>query len=65
MAAGADPKIENNDYEDDDENEEEKDKDEMDTTDEHVHGRTAEAFAMDNNKVPGVWGSGLSLFDVH
>ncbi|XP_033756865.1 nuclear factor NF-kappa-B p105 subunit-like [Pecten maximus] len=54
MAAGADPKIENMDYEDEsseNENEDEKDKDEMIRKDKCQRGRTAEDFAMDNDKI--------------
>ncbi|XP_069124904.1 nuclear factor NF-kappa-B p105 subunit-like isoform X1 [Argopecten irradians] len=54
MAAGADPKIENTDYEDEgseNENEDEKDRDEMVTNEKYHRGRTAEDFAMDNEKI--------------
>nr|AKC01669.1 NF-kB [Mizuhopecten yessoensis] len=54
MAAGADPKIENMDYDEEgseNENEDEKDKDEMVTKDKCPRGRTAEDFAMDNDKI--------------
>ncbi|XP_060071732.1 nuclear factor NF-kappa-B p105 subunit-like isoform X2 [Ylistrum balloti] len=54
MAAGADPKVENMDYEDEgseNENEDEKDKDEMIMKEKSQRGRTAEDFAMDNDKI--------------